>query len=318
MNRTKTRIGLAALAMVVVLSAGCAAAQPSAQAPGSDQGRLAEASKPAVAPPAPAAPIAQVARGGAPNDQGAAASQLPALTDQRLIVRTATLTLLVPDVPGASAKAQALAQTLGGFVVNATQREESGRPAGTVQIRVPAERLDEAMGQLRGLADRVQSEQVQSQDVTEEFVDTDARLRNLKATEQRYLDLLAQAKSVEDILKVEQQLSTIRGQIEQLQARVNFLQRSAQLSSITVELRLPAAAQSPAPSDWAVQPIFRNAVAALLTTLQFLLGLLIFVAVFSPIWLPLVFLIRWLRRRRQARRVAVPAAPSPAPASPAV
>jgi hypothetical protein len=218
------------------------------------------------------------------------------------------LTLLVSDVGQASGRAQALAETLGGFVVTASQREEAGRPAATVSIRVPAERFDEAMGQLRGMAERVQAEQVQSKDVTEEFVDLDAQLRNLRATEQRYLDVLKQARSVEDILKIEQQLSDVRGRIEQLQGRLNFLQRSAELSTITIELRLPAAAQTPPPSDWALQPIVRDAVAALLATLQFLAGLLIFVGVFAPIWLPLGLLLRWMRRRRAPRR----AAPAPA------
>src|SRR5437868_6196988 len=83
----------------------------------------------------------------------------------------------------------------------------------------------------------------------------DARLRNLKATEARYLDLLGQAKTVDDVLKVEQQLSNVRGQIEQLQGRLNYLRQSADTSTITVELRLPASAQTPPPMDWSVLPI---------------------------------------------------------------
>ena len=313
MNAMAMRTGLLCLMILTLLAACAPASQPSAQAPLSDQAPQSEAARPAAAPPAPA-------RAGAPAPaaQQSSAAQQPPVGQQRLIVKTANLTLLVPDVAQTSSKAQGLAETLGGFVVTATQREEGGRPAATVQMRVPAQRFDEAMAQLKGLAERVQNEQVSSKDITEEFVDTDARLRNLRATEQRYLDLLARASSVEDILQIEQQLSSVRGQIEQLQGRLNFLQRSAELSTITVELRLPAAAQTPPPSDWAVQPIFRNAVSALLATLQWLLGLVIFAAVFAPLWIPALLLVRWWRRRRRARRtaaatVATPASP-PAPA----
>ena len=308
MNAMPMRTGLLCLVIPMLLAACAPASQPSAQAPLSDQAPQSEAARPAAAPSAPA-------RAGAPAPaaQQSSAAQQPPVGEQRLIVKTANLTLLVPDVAQTSSKAQGLAETLGGFVVTATQREEGGRPAATVQMRVPAQRFDEAMAQLKGMAERVQNEQVSSKDVTEEFVDTDARLRNLRATEQRYLDLLARASSVEDILKIEQQLSSVRGQIEQLQGRLNFLQRSAELSTITVELRLPAAAQAPPPSDWAIQPIFRNAVSALLATLQWLLGLVIFGVVFAPLWVPAVLVVRWLRRRRRARRAAV----APAPAAPA-
>jgi hypothetical protein len=223
------------------------------------------------------------------------------------------MSLLVADVPDAANRAQRLAETLGGFVVTASQREEGGRPAASVQMRVPAERFDEAMAQLRQLAERVTSEQVNARDVTEEFVDNDARLRTLRAQEQRYLELLAQARTVEDILKIEQQLGSVRQQIEQLQGRQNLLQRTAELSTITVELRLPAAAQAPPPSDWALQPIFRNALFALLATLQFLLGVLTYAVVFSPLWIPLLLLIRWIRRRRVRRAGPPPPAPAAAP-----
>jgi hypothetical protein len=238
----------------------------------------------------------------------------PIDTGQRLIQRTANLTLLVDDVSQAATQIRTLAEGYkDGFVVSSTQREENGRPAATVTIRVPADRFDEAMDKLKALG-RVNNEQVSAKDITEEFVDTDARLRNLRATEARYLDLLQQAKTVDDVLKVEQQLSNIRGQIEQLQGRLQFLSRSAATSLITVELRLPAAAQTPPPSDWAVQPIFRNAWAALLSTLQFLLAAVIWVVIFTPIWLPLALLVRFWRRRRGGRAATV--APA-APASPA-
>lgn len=258
-----------------------------------------------------AAPGGAVASVTAPKPAAAppqAAQSAPVDFGQRLIVRTANLVLQVDEVPDAAIQIRNLADSLNGFVVSAVQREENAKPAATVTIRVPAERFDEAMDRLRGLAVRVTTEQVSSRDVTEEFVDTDARLRNLKATEERYLALLQQARTVEDILKIEQQLSNIRGQIEQLQGRLQFLQRSAQTSLITVELRPYAVAQNPPPADWSLAPVLNAALAALLNLLKLALSALVWVLVFAPIWLPLGYLL-WRRRRRGAPRMT-PASPT--------
>jgi len=248
----------------------------------------------APAPAAPPQPSTQVA----PVDFG-----------QRLIVRTGSLVLLVDDVADASSRARDLAESAGGFVVSSVQREENGKPAASVTVRVPADRFDSVLEKLKGLAVRVSNEQVSSRDITEEFVDTDARLRNLKATEARYLDLLQQARTVEDVLKVEQQLSNIRGQIEQLQGRLQFLQRSSETSTITLELRPFVLSQPTSPADWSLLPVFRGAWAAFLGTVQLLVSALVWVAIFAPIWLPLGFLL-WRWRRRHALPAVVAAAQS--------
>jgi hypothetical protein len=285
-----TRMRLAGLALATVMLAACAA--------GSQQ--LGSSGAPAPASTAAArAAMAAAPAGGQAADQAAQTSTVPSPTDtgQRLIVKDGSLTLQVDDVGASAAQIRQLAETLGGFVVTSTEREDNGRPAATVTIRVPAERFDEAMGQLKGIAQRVNSEQISSKDITDEYVDVEARLRNLRATEQTYIGLLGQARTVDDVLKIQQQLSNVRGQIEQLQGRLQYLEKSAALSSITVELRLPAAAQGPVPAEFALQPIFRTAVAALTITLQFLAGVVIFGFVFAPIWIPLALLVRWLRRR---------------------
>jgi hypothetical protein len=260
--------------------------------------------------PAPAGPKVAV---GAPQAPATAPGQQAAQQStvdlaQRLIVQTASLVLLVDEVPEAATQARHLADSLGGFVVTATQREENSKPAATVTIRVPADRFDEAIDKLKGLAAQVNNEQVSSKDVTEEFVDTDARLRNLRATESRYLELLQQARTVDDILKIEQQLTNVRAQIEQLQGRLQYLQRSAQMSVITAELRPFAGAQA-APASWSLLPVLRSAWAALVSTLQLGLAAIIWLLVFVPIWAPVGYAaLRW--RRRRSRPAIVPTAPA--------
>jgi hypothetical protein len=271
-------------------------------------------SRPAAAPQLAPAPAARSASAPAPAPAAAQSSAAQVDFSQRLIVRTANLRLLVDEVGPAALQVGELTESVGGILVNSTQREENGRPAATVTIRVPAERFEEVMDRLRGLAVRVSSEQVNSQDVTEEFVDVDARLRNLRATEERYLALLQQARTVEDILKVEQQLSNVRGQIEQLQGRLEYLRRSAQTSLITVELRPLIAAQPPV-GGWSALPVIAQAWAALVAAIQFLLAVLIWLVVFSPLWIPALLLIRHWRRRRRAARAGRERVSAAAPAT---
>jgi hypothetical protein len=267
----------------------------------------------ACAVPGPPSPPSRTAPASAPGAASSAPSSQPTGAD-RLIVRTATLTVLVNDVPDAAAKTGELATALGGFVVSSNQREEGANPTAMVTIRVPAARLDEALARIKTLAVKVRNEQVTGQDVTEEFVDTDARLRNLRATETRYLELLQQAQSVTDVLGVEKELTNVRGQIEQLQARLQFLQRSVELATITIDVRAASGIALLLP-DWNILPAVTNAWAALLNVLYGILVLVIWVAVFTPLWLPTLLLVRRWRRRSRSRVLVPPPEPTETPAT---
>lgn len=257
--------------------------------------------------PAPLGRTAPEAANSAPSSQTTA--------QDRMIVRTATLTVLVNDVPDVAAKIDGLAASLGGFVVSSTQRDDGASTSATVTIRVPASRMDEALAQIKAFAVKVRSEQVTGKDVTEEFVDTDARLRNLRATETRYLELLQQARSVNDVLAVEKELTNVRGQIEQLQGRLQFLQRSVDLATITVDVRAASGIAMLLP-DWNVLPAATNAFAALLNVVYGILVLVIWVAVFTPLWLPALLLVRRWRRRPRLSVVVPTPEPPETPATP--
>jgi hypothetical protein len=233
----------------------------------------------------------------------------------RLIVRTATVTVLVNDVPGVATQTGELATSRGGFVVSSAQRDEGANPTATVTIRVPAARMAETLAQIKALAVKVRNEQVTGQDVTEEFVDTDARLRNLQATEARYRELLQQAASVNDVLGVEKELTNVRGQIEQLQARRQFLQRSVELATITVEVRAASGIAVLLP-DGNLLSVVTNAGASLLNVMYGIVVLVVWVTVFTPLWLPALLLVRRWHRRPRVRVVAPTPAPPATPATP--
>ena len=178
---------------------------------------------------------------------------LPQLVDRK-IIRTATLELEVEDVGGAVQKVESIAVAAGGFVsesnvfIDGPSDPEPGddtaptrTQTATVTIRVPAEVYASVMGQLRGVAAEVRSENSSAAEVTEEYTDLNARLRNLEATEARYLELLAKAEEIPDILTVQDRINSVRLEIEQTQGRINLLDSLTDLATITVRLTLPAA-----------------------------------------------------------------------------
>lgn len=160
----------------------------------------------------------------------------------RKIIRTASMSIVVQHPAEVADKIAALAEGLGGYVETA---ESGGDNAtiGTLTIRIPAARFDLAKTEIRKLGMRIENENVGAQDVTRQYVDQDASLRNLKAEETQYLAIMKQASTVKDMLAVSQQLSNVRGQIEQQQAEFNALSHQIETVSIAISLRTEAEAQ---------------------------------------------------------------------------
>ena len=160
-------------------------------------------------------------------------ASLPA-QQQRIIIRTVDMQLTVSDVPTAVDQVAALAGQSGGWVVNS---DRSARHGGHISIRVPAGSLDSAITGLRELALKVESEISTSQDVTDEYVDIQSRLKGLRATEDRLLEIMQQAESVEDALSVQLELSNLQTRIEQMEGRIKYLEQTSAYSLINVHLR---------------------------------------------------------------------------------
>ena len=172
----------------------------------------------------------------APSDQ-TAGEQGTLVAQRRIIVRTVEMALEVPDVAESVDAVGDMADELGGWVVSS---DRSRRHRGSISVRVPAERLDQAIERLRGMASEVNVEVSTSRDVTDEYIDTTARLTNLKATESALIALLEKAGEVDDLLKVQQELTRVQEQIEQLQGRIKFLEQTSAYSLINVTLELEA------------------------------------------------------------------------------
>ena len=316
----------------LLLTSACAAASPATTA---DRGRAAEsaaAPRPAAAPAAPPAPAAAArpASGGGANT-GAAADQaqqnLPAF--DRMIIRTVTMTIAVANVQESFRQVEQIVAEQKGYLSGTQIRQEGDRQTATMTIRVPADpaTYQATLERLRGIAERVMDEQSQAQDVTEEYVDIDARLRTLKASEESLLALLGKAQKVDDIIQVQRELTNVRSQIEQIQGRKQALERRADMATITLTIR---EAGSFARAGWSPGGAFEEAVRALGSALRGVVTFAIWLAVFSPIWggalvigyfllKLLIAVVRRLFRSTDSRpaKMTSPTAPSATPTTPA-
>ena len=186
---------------------------------------------PAAAPAAPAAAKTQAAVAGESSERPVASL----VAQQRIIVRTVDMGIVVDDVTAAIEAATNIARDMGGWLVSS---EHSLKHQGSVSVRVPAGSLDDAIDSLRRLALEVDHEVTNSVDVTDEYVDLQSRMRNLEATENALLALFDKAQQVEDALDVQRELVWVQEEMEVIQGRIAYLEQTSAFSLLNVYLRL--------------------------------------------------------------------------------
>lgn len=246
---------------------------------------------------------------GASPDVGFAGGALVSSLDRK-IAQTASLQLQVDEVGAGFEEVGRIATAAGGFVSSSSFSYQGERQVASVTVRVPVERYQSVLADLRGLGVRVDSENSEAQDVTEEYTDLSSRLRNLEATETQLLTLLGQADTVNDILTVQDRLNQVRYEIEQVKGRIQMLENMTSLATVTVHLR-PATGDANTFNQSGTGIDLRAEVSeAWNASLEFLGGIaagVISVVVFAW-WVPLVALPLYLILRAIARN-----RPSPAP-----
>ncbi|HEY3498765.1 MAG TPA: DUF4349 domain-containing protein [Polyangiaceae bacterium] len=189
------------------------------------------------AAPAPASKTAPAPNAGAAK----AGDAVPA---ERKIARKAALSLEVGSTGDAQAKATRIGEAQGGYVVSSEDRtsERGGRGAGSfaaLVLRVPAARFSATLSELRRLGQGAGTEQVSSEDVTEEFIDLEARIKNQRALEERFLEILKSATKVDEALHVEREIAAVRTEIDRMEGRRRFLERETAFSTITLSFFVP-------------------------------------------------------------------------------
>lgn len=166
-----------------------------------------------------------------------------AADDDRKMIRNGAMDLIVKSPRDTSEKIRQLAERTGGFLVSSEISGGQDASSASLTIRVPAARFEDARAEIRKLGSRVESEKLEAQDVTKQYVDQSARLRNLRAQGTQYLGILKQAKTVKDTLEVSDKLDEVRGEIEQQQAEFDALSKQVETVALTISLRAEAEAK---------------------------------------------------------------------------
>ncbi len=229
---------------------------------------------------------------------------------ERKIIRNADLTLEATAPEEAQNKITAIAESKGGFVIESSQSSSdvkaTTRDTVTMTIRVPAAKFNETLDEIRKTSSRVIVETVKGQDVTEEFIDIEARLKTKKALEEQFLGIMKQSKSVEDALNVQRELADVRGEIEQIEGRKRFLENQSSLSTIKIKLQTPTVFA--ANSEGFFSRLGESISSGLNGAMSFILGLVTFVIALLPflifIVLPIYLIVRYFFKKNRKQQLA--------------
>ena len=286
-----------------------------------------KAATPSTAAQPVAEPRAESVRSGAAKSTAAAGyvqTQQVSLNDgerieevsaaaDRKIIRNADLTIEVASPAETQHRIVSIAETHGGFVVTSEAKQRDGSEAANrmldikLVVRIPENQFGGALDKIRGLATNLSHENVTGQDVTEEFIDLEARIKTQKALEAQFLQIMRQTGKIVDALEVQRQIADVRTEIERLEGRKRFLENRSSLSTITVNI------QAPKPIITVTETGFRQSVRESVSdsvevgsgiVLFFVRFAIVMVPISLLVLLPCGLLVRYVMRRLKRMRLA--------------
>ena len=217
-----------------------------------------------------------------------------------MVITETTMSVVVKDVSEAIKTVQQKSESLGGYMVNSHLSKPEETASGSITIRVPKEKLIEALEAFRRVGLRVVDENVSGRDVTDQYVDLEARLTTLNKTKAKFEEILDRATQIQDLLNVQRELINLQSQIDSIKGQQQYLSQSAKLSKITVYLSTDEFSLPYTPKQaWRPEVIFKLAVRSLVSNLRNLGSALIWIVVYSPIWLPILGTAWFIKRRKR-------------------
>ncbi len=247
--------------------------------------------------------------------QDADQSQVVGEVVDRKIIRNADISVEVGSPTDAQRQITSIAESQGGFVVTSELKQ---RPTSdpnrreieaTLVVRIPSSRFETALSEIRSIGSRVIHEKVAAQDVTEEFIDLEARIKTQRSLETQFLEIMKQANKIPEALEVQRQIAEVRTEIEKLEGRKRFLENRASLSTITVSLQPPTSIVVSTSGfgrelKEAVSDSIGIASGILLFLVRFVIMMIpVFLLIFLPLGLVLRYFIKRLRRIQLARQL---------------
>ncbi|MEO8540013.1 MAG: DUF4349 domain-containing protein [bacterium] len=240
---------------------------------------------------------------------GADSSPLPAIDPSRKIIFTASMALNAADVGRTFTDASGLAKSNGGYVEKSAFSNDtldSTRRSASLTIRVPVANYDSLVASLRTLSGAtVSSEGSNSNEVTGQYIDLQSNQRNLERTEEQYLELLKQAKTIQEVLTVQDRLTSVRGQIEQIQGRLKVLDGQTEFATVNLTISpVAASVKDTSDSHWTlggvlVESLHRSVETARYVAAAAIVGTVALAWLAVPLALAL-FAVARLRKREPA------------------
>lgn len=263
------------------------------------------------------APVMELPAAEAPAPDSAVSSAQDAYNSsgqaaqERLVIENADLSIVVKDPKARMKEISDLAQKMGGFVVSSNMYQNTSStgkqvPQGSIVIRVPSEKLDEALSKIKEGAIDVPTENRSGQDVTSQYVDLQAQLTAKQAAEKKLLEIMDQATRAEDVLAIYLQVQTVQTEIEQLKGQIKYLEESAAMSAISVQLIAEESTQPIVVGPWKPEGAAKEAIQDLIFFFQNFVDFLIrFVLLTLPalILIAIPLFLVYLAGRAVYRRV---------------
>lgn len=228
------------------------------------------------------------------------ADYTPTQTIDRMVVQESNLSLVVKDVRDSSDKAMDYAKSIGGYMVSSSLNQPEEAPYAYLVLRVPAKNLKASVDFFRSLSIKVSSESLIGTDVTDQYTDLDARLVILNKTKAKFEEIMNQASKVQDMLEVQRELINVQSQIDSIKGQQLYLEKTAELAKISLNLSTDEFSLPYAPTDtFRPAVIFKQAVRSMVGTLRWLAKTLIWIGVYGAIIVPVGLIIWYFRKRRK-------------------
>lgn len=217
---------------------------------------------------------------------------------ERIVLKNASLTIKVDDPAEVITTIAFMAERRGGFVINSNvyrsyyYQAEEDLPQGYITIRVPAEDLNSALEEIRGLTEDpkydVSSESISGQDVTSQYTDLESRLRNLEEADAQMRTFMEEAENTEEVLMVYYQQKQISEEIEIIKGQLKYYEEASSLSSISIEVLPKFSAATVNTGGWELEGVFKRALQTLVNAFQFIVEALVWIVI---VILPVLILI---------------------------
>lgn len=229
----------------------------------------------------------------------------------RMVVQNSHLSLKVLDVAESTKQINEYVTQKGGYMVNSSVSNPEDNASGNITVRIPQTSLEESLEYFRSLSVKVVSENLSGTDVTDQYQDIEENLAILEQNKARFMEIMDQATEIDDILRIQREIFTLQSQIDSYKGQQQYLEQTAKLSLVTIYLATDELALPYAPEQaWRPQVVFQRAVRSLLTNMQDLGSLIIWLGVYSIVLIPAgiigYIIYRKVNRTRRSKNSPAP------------